>query len=80
MAAMLPSGRRAVIPEMKTNRPVASIAVACENTPFGWRSFGLLICTLDMTDFLHRLLEGSLPDAELAGNPRQHGDDGGVEP
>jgi hypothetical protein len=38
---MVPSGRRAVIPEMKTNRPVASMAVACEKTPFGCRSFGL---------------------------------------
>jgi hypothetical protein len=28
MPAMLPSGRRAVIPEMKMKRPVASMAVA----------------------------------------------------
>src|SRR5215472_7363840 len=48
MPAMLPSARRAVMPEMKTRRPVASTAVAWENTPLGWRSFGLEIWTLGM--------------------------------
>src|SRR4051812_3946128 len=42
--AIVPSARRAVMPEMKTSRPFASIAVACENTPLGWRSLSERIC------------------------------------
>src|SRR3569832_464305 len=68
---MLSSGRRAVMPEMKTKRPVASMAVAWEKTPFGWRSFGLLICTLGMTLFLRRDLE-RISDAELGGETFEH--------
>src|SRR5262249_40364108 len=80
MPAMLPSGRRAVMPETNTKRPVASTAVACEKTPLGWRSFGLEICVLGMTLVL-RLVVGLLVeeagvDAELAGVAPQHGDDG----
>src|SRR6185503_1136264 len=78
MPAMLPSGRRAVMPEMKTNRPVASIAVAWEKTPFGWRSLGLLICTLGMTLFLRRVLE-RMGDAELAGEAHERRSDGRID-
>src|SRR5215469_4909350 len=81
--AMLPSGRRAVIPETNTKRPVASIAVAWEKTPFGWRSLGLVIWVLGMTLVLRllagRFVERPRIDAELAGVAPQHGDDRGVE-
>ena len=40
--AIVPSGRRAVIPEMKTSLPWASITVACENTPLGVRILSVL--------------------------------------
>src|ERR1039458_1576198 len=79
MPAMLPSGRRAVMPEMKTKRPVASIMVACENTPFGWRSFGLLIWTLGILCFPCRGEEGWNGHAELAGEACQHRGDGWIE-
>src|SRR6185503_16319727 len=79
MPAMLPSGRRAVMPEMKTKRPVASMAVAWEKTPFGWRSFGLLICTLGMMPFLRRVLE-RVGDAEFIRESNERGDDGWIDP
>src|SRR5215831_5969711 len=77
--AMLPSGRRAVMPETNTKRPVASIAVACENTPFGWRSFGLEIWTLGMAFFLRGFIEQRAADTELAREAAEHRDHGGVE-
>src|SRR3954453_16685299 len=46
--SIVPSSRRAVMPEMKTSRPFASIIVACENTPLGWRSLSDRICVLGM--------------------------------
>src|SRR5215467_1386114 len=83
MPAMLPSVRRAVMPEMNTNRPVASTAVAWEKTPLGWRSFGLEICVLGMTLVLGLvvglLVENARGDAELAGIAPQHGDHRRVE-
>src|SRR5437868_6496416 len=42
--AIEPSARRAVMPEMNTRRPRASIAVAWEKTPLGWRSLSERIC------------------------------------
>src|SRR3954469_19740121 len=42
--AIVPSARRAVMPEMKTSRPFASITVACEKTPLGWRNLSDRIC------------------------------------
>jgi hypothetical protein len=78
MPAMLPSGRRAVMPEMKTKRPVASMAVACEKTPLGWRSFGLMIWVLAMAFLPHRFVERN-GDAEFAGKAREHGGNGGFE-
>ena len=75
--AMLPSGRRAVIPEMKTKRPVASIAVAWENTPFGWRSFGLKICVLGIGT--SSSLERGCRNAKLGSEAVQHGGDGRIE-
>src|SRR5215475_8116361 len=47
--AMVPSGRREVIPEMNTSRPCASAIVAWEKWPLGWRIFGDVICFLGMT-------------------------------
>src|SRR6202162_468846 len=76
VSQMLPSGRRAVMPDMNTNRPVASIAVAWEKTPFGCRSLGLEICTLGMALFLHRVTKWSCQYAEFACEAGQHGDDG----
>src|SRR5450830_1723943 len=76
MPAMLPSGRRAVMPDMNTKRPVASIAVAWEKTPFGCRSLGLEIWTLGMAVFLHRVLKRSCRYAEVACEARQHRYDG----
>src|SRR5947209_10176537 len=74
--AMLPSRRRAVMPEMKTRRPVASIMVACENTPVGCRSFGLLIWTLGMMRFLVLLVgrgvEKRSRNAEIGREAPQH--------
>src|SRR5581483_10561068 len=74
--AMLPSSWRAVMPEMKTRRPVASIMVACENTPFGWRNFGLLIWTLGMWRFLMLFVwlrvEKRSRNAEVRGEAPQH--------
>src|SRR5580693_1471963 len=48
--AIEPSVRRAVMPEMKTSRPWASIAVAWENTPLGWRSLSERICCLGIRE------------------------------
>src|SRR5450755_2453875 len=79
MPAMLPSGRRAVMPDMNTKRPVASIAVAWEKTPFGCRSLGLEICTLGMMFFLRRFLKRSCRYAKFACQARQHTDDGRLE-
>jgi hypothetical protein len=36
------------MPEMKTSRPLASIIVACEKTPLGWRNLSDLIWTFGM--------------------------------
>jgi hypothetical protein len=52
MPAMLPSARRDVMPEMNTSRPRASIIVACEKCPEGWRIFDDVICFFGM---LHSL-------------------------
>src|SRR5262245_37385438 len=46
--AIVPSARRAVIPEMKTIRPRASIMVAWEKWPDGWRIFDEVICFFGM--------------------------------
>src|SRR5690606_954576 len=46
--AIVPSALRAVMPEMKTMRPWASMAVAWENTPGGVRSFSLRTSCFDM--------------------------------
>jgi hypothetical protein len=43
MAAMLPSGRRAVMPEMKTSLPLASASIACEKWPIGSRTLSVRI-------------------------------------
>src|SRR5262249_6873513 len=48
MPATVPSGRRAVMPEMNTSRPLASIIVAWEKWPLGWRIFADVICCLGM--------------------------------
>src|SRR5215831_14972470 len=79
MPAMLPSGRRAVMPETNTRRPVASIMVACENTPVGWRSFGLEIWVLGMVSFPGGFVEECRAHAEFARIARQHGGDRGLE-
>ena len=42
------NGRRAVMPEMNTIRPRASITVACEKWPFGLAILSELICFLGM--------------------------------
>jgi hypothetical protein len=52
MPAIVPSRRRAIMPEMKTSRPFASIAVACENTPLGWLNLSDLICCFAMAVLL----------------------------
>jgi hypothetical protein len=49
---MVPSGRREVMPEMKTNRPRASLTVAWEKWPFGLLIFSELICCLGMASSL----------------------------
>src|SRR5256885_4489290 len=43
MPAIVPSARRATIPEMNTSLPLASMVVACEKTPLGWRRRSLVI-------------------------------------
>ena len=50
--AMVPSGRRAVMPEMKTNRPRASVTVAWEKWPLGLLIFSEMICFLGMASSL----------------------------
>src|SRR6185369_11040975 len=77
MPAIVPSARRAVMPEMNTRRPRASIMVACEKCPLGWRSLLLVICCLGMgvlvglrDEFLWR------GDAECAGTREQSVDGG----
>src|SRR5690242_13725287 len=80
MPAMLPSARRAVMPEMNTNRPVPSIAVACEKTPLGWRSLGLEIWVLGMSLFLYRRLEWIESNSEVCCKTRQHRDYRRIEP
>src|SRR5262252_509242 len=71
------------MPEMNTKRPVASIAVAWEKTPFGWRSLGLVIWVLGMTLVLRlfagRFVERPRIETELAGVAPQHGDHRRVE-
>src|SRR6266849_750174 len=79
MPAMLPSGRRAVMPDTNTKRPVASIAVACENTPFGCRNFGVVIWVLAIALFLHRFVKRSCRDAEFVGTAGEHGGDRGLK-
>src|SRR6516164_6564585 len=54
MPAIVPSGRRAVIPEMKRMRPRASTMVAWEKWPDGWRIFDDVICCLGMRLLLMR--------------------------
>src|SRR5215469_7248668 len=49
--AIVPSARRATIPEMKTSRPRASIIVACEKTPLGWGRLSERICCLGIGRF-----------------------------
>src|SRR5437868_5167239 len=44
MPAMVPSGRREVIPERNTSLPFASIAIACEKCPEGSRILSVRIC------------------------------------
>ena len=48
MPAMLPSGRRAVMPETNTSRPFASIAIACEKCAVGCGARSVRICCLGM--------------------------------
>ena len=50
--AMVPSGRREVMPEMKTIRPRASVTVAWEKWPFGLLIFSELICFFGMASSL----------------------------
>jgi hypothetical protein len=50
---MLPSGRRAVIPEMKARRPFASITVAWEKTPIGLRIESVVTSRFGMSGFLY---------------------------
>src|SRR5215467_12507027 len=71
MPAMLPSVRRAVMPEMNTNRPVASTAVAWEKTPLGWRSFGLEIWTFGIRLIL-RGSSGELVGSKIIIRSRSH--------
>src|SRR6185369_939779 len=52
MPAMVPSGRRDVMPEMNTIRPRASVTVAWEKWPFGLLIFSELICFLGMASSL----------------------------
>src|SRR5262245_61907712 len=78
MPAMVPSGRRAVIPETNTSRPLASITVAWEKTPLGLRSFGVDISTLGMSCFLDRGLE-RVGHAEIACVAGQHGHHRSIE-
>jgi len=44
MPAIVPSARRAVMPEMKTSRPFAGTSMACEKWPDGCRILSLRIC------------------------------------
>src|SRR5262245_26386470 len=46
MPAIVPSARRAVMPEMNTSRPRASSMGAWEKWPDGWRIFAEVICCL----------------------------------
>src|ERR1051325_11568104 len=41
--AMVPSAPRAIMPETNTRRPLASMTVAWEKTPLGWRSRSVMI-------------------------------------
>ena len=52
MPAIDPSGRRAVIPEMKTSFPFASTTVAWENTPAGFLMAVVDTSRLGMSGFL----------------------------
>src|SRR5690349_9991496 len=48
MPAIVPSAWREVMPEMNTSRPRASIMVAWEKWPDGWRIFAEVTCCLGM--------------------------------
>src|SRR3954471_1278107 len=69
--AMLPSGLRAVIPEMNTSFPAASTTVAWEKTPLGFRSFGLEISALAIACFLGGDFERE-GDVEFSSEAVQH--------
>src|SRR6185437_2539236 len=71
MPAIEPSARRAVMPEMNSIRPRASIAVAWENCPIGVRNFSEAICCLCMAilvSFL-RLENSSARNPEARAEP-----------
>src|ERR1051325_6647204 len=62
-----PSARRAVMREMKTSRPRASIAVAWEKTPLGWRSLSERICCFGIAGLPHApLLYDSRDDVAVS--------------
>src|SRR4051812_37954060 len=51
--AIVPSARREVIPEINTSLPFASIAIAWEKCPDGWRILSLWICRLAINGDCH---------------------------
>src|SRR6516225_6702756 len=77
MPAIVPSGRRAVMPEMKTMRPRASTMVAWEKWPDGWRIFAEVICCLGMGLLLRgetaRQSSGRLVSLFIAGRCKPKG-------
>src|SRR5215469_8881005 len=77
MPAIVPSGRRAVMPEMKTMRPRASTMVAWEKWPDGWRIFDDVICCLGMRLLLRgetgRQYSGRLVSLFIAGRCKPKG-------
>ena len=66
MPAIVPSGFRAVMPEMNTIRPRASVTVAWEKWPFGLLIFSELICFLGMASSLMFAWPGVWFNAGLA--------------
>src|SRR6516162_3647676 len=77
MPAIVPSGRRAVMPEMKTMRPRAATIVAWEKWPDGWRIFAEVICCLGMRLLLRgetgRQSAGRLVSLFIAGRCKPKG-------
>src|SRR5713226_6852683 len=73
--AIVPSGRRAVIPETKTSRPFASTTVAWENTPVGFLIRSDETSRLGMSAFLCELMiriQRICRDVKFACKPYEH--------